>query len=482
MVNPNILLQGIVPDTNAAVAAGNQSGFQAGQMSRDAAMQRLLQGQGAKIAAGDQGAVNMLAQFDPMAARGIMAEEDAKRRAAAAAAAQAEAQAEAKAAQEEMRQLAILHINARQAMAGGPTQEAAQAMDMFNTAMSQSEIGSLGVDFDTFPEISQMFNEKIGSILNPAPVKGEEINGQLVDPFTGELMGDYRTPEQPSPGFRQATPEEANALGYVSGQFDESNGRFYGGPQLPSGGQPSEAEDRIARLEALGFPLDIATGVVDGTIKALPSATGRSQLVQMLPGGGYREIQTLTPEQSAGIDEIGGDAGPSIFDDVDASNALGVIPKLKSGISLVAQGFGVGSQFEGVSEARTALENLSTRTMLVASVNFPGRPSNLTREKIEGMTVKPGEWFQGNSGAIKKVDDIILDLSRGLNAARNVLDNPQKFTPMDVANAQAAYDQHLRPLLTDYRALREQLQAGLEPARIEVDPADVDLMNRLLDE
>lgn len=47
----------------------------------------------------------------------------------------------------------------------------------------------------------------------PAPTKGVEINGQLVNPVTGQVIGDYRTPEDPGPTGYIATGEQAAALG-----------------------------------------------------------------------------------------------------------------------------------------------------------------------------------------------------------------------------------------------------------------------------
>ncbi len=44
----------------------------------------------------------------------------------------------------------------------------------------------------------------------PAPI---EINGQLVDPTTGQVIGDYRTAETPEAGYVSLTPEEVRAAG-----------------------------------------------------------------------------------------------------------------------------------------------------------------------------------------------------------------------------------------------------------------------------
>jgi len=46
------------------------------------------------------------------------------------------------------------------------------------------------------------------------PVKPIEVNGQLVNPYTGEVVGDYRDP--PKPGFRPMTVEEKAAYGLPS--------------------------------------------------------------------------------------------------------------------------------------------------------------------------------------------------------------------------------------------------------------------------
>lgn len=45
----------------------------------------------------------------------------------------------------------------------------------------------------------------------PAAVKGTEINGQLVNPITGEVMGDFRDTD--AGGYRQVTGEAAEAMG-----------------------------------------------------------------------------------------------------------------------------------------------------------------------------------------------------------------------------------------------------------------------------
>lgn len=56
------------------------------------------------------------------------------------------------------------------------------------------------------------------------PVKGVQVGNNLVHPITGQLI--YTAPPEVKPGFRIATPSEANAYGAASGQFGP-DGRFY---------------------------------------------------------------------------------------------------------------------------------------------------------------------------------------------------------------------------------------------------------------
>jgi hypothetical protein len=79
-----------------------------------------------------------------------------------------------------------------------------------------------------------------------APVKGVEINGQLVNPITGEMMGDYRTPESEKPrdppaGY-QWTPD--GRLSFIPG-----------GPADPStNAKTTEATRRNQQLAKVMIP------------------------------------------------------------------------------------------------------------------------------------------------------------------------------------------------------------------------------------
>lgn len=70
-LNPNIILAGQTPDILGALDGGRQAAQNQLALDRQTAMQDLYRSQGANILAGEQNALNQLAQFDPMAALGV---------------------------------------------------------------------------------------------------------------------------------------------------------------------------------------------------------------------------------------------------------------------------------------------------------------------------------------------------------------------------------------------------------------------------
>lgn len=70
-LNPNIILAGQTPDIIGAMDRGRVAAEGQINLNRQNALAQLYQTQGAGIAAGDQGGLNALAQFDPMAAQGV---------------------------------------------------------------------------------------------------------------------------------------------------------------------------------------------------------------------------------------------------------------------------------------------------------------------------------------------------------------------------------------------------------------------------
>ena len=65
--------------------------------------------------------------------------------------------------------------------------------------------------------------------------------------------------------------------------------------------------------------------------------------------------------------------------------------------------------------------------MLGLSEEFPGRPSNLTRERIEALTVKPSEITTGPGRALNKARDMVATIQESIDAANAVLLGPHLY-------------------------------------------------------
>jgi hypothetical protein len=97
------------------------------------------------------------------------------------------------------------------------------------------------------------------------PVKGIEINGQLVNPLTGQPMGDFRSPPT-GPTTRTLTPEEAQQMGLPPGSYQQdADGKIsqIGGSR---GGMPT------ATLQKEIFEADEGVQAGENVLRALDTA------------------------------------------------------------------------------------------------------------------------------------------------------------------------------------------------------------------
>lgn len=132
-------------------------------------------------------------------------------------------------------------------MAASMLERAYQQSDpMYQMQMQQAQMGLRKSAY----ELAQMGQ--------PEQVKPIEINGQLVNPQTGEVMGDYRTPETPTPTDDMREYEFAQAQGY-QGTFQDfmNEGRRAGATQVNLGGGDNKqvfdamAESAVAARSAV---------------------------------------------------------------------------------------------------------------------------------------------------------------------------------------------------------------------------------------
>ena len=228
------------------------------------------------------------------------------------------------------------------------------------------------------------------------------------------------------------------------------------------------AQDKIARLKSTGIPENIAIGLVDGRYVARQDeVTGENFVYDVATG------QKLFGEQGASEDPIETASTPGIFAGTNVKGATGLSGFGANILNTVVDAFGQGQPADKIAEASTALQTLSTNTMLGMAGEYPGRPSNLTREEVRKMTILPGEISQGPEKALNKANSIIGTIKQSLAADNRVLSG--RYSPADKASAKASIDL-LQPLLADYISLANQLQPA-EPAKPQITPTQNNLMD-----
>ena len=230
----------------------------------------------------------------------------------------------------------------------------------------------------------------------------------------------------------------------------------------------TSAQDKIARLKSTGVPENIAIGLVDGRYVARQDeVTGENFVYDVATG------QKLFGEQGASEEMIETASTPGIFAGTNVKGATGLSGFGANILNTVVDAFGQGQPADKIAEASTALQTLSTNTMLGMAGEYPGRPSNLTREEVRKMTILPGEISQGPEKALNKANSIIGTIEQSLAADNRVLSG--RYSPADKASAKASIDL-LQPLLADYISLANQLQPA-EPAKPQITPTQNNLMD-----
>ena len=210
-------------------------------------------------------------------------------------------------------------------------------------------------------------------------------------------------------------------------------------------------EAQIQRLINTGVPKDIAIGIADGRlVVSRDPITGKATIVDkaglMFEAAGEPIAAPDTPDAGT---------GQEFLENSNVEGALGASGVFAEVVNTIADAFTIQQPFGEISNASTALEQLSTETMLGLSAEFPGRPSDLTREKIENLTIKPAEITQGAQKALNKAEGMVGIISQSLAAAKAVLDGGSGPTQIAAAQESVAM---LTPLLGKYQLLAAKLQ------------------------
>lgn len=216
----------------------------------------------------------------------------------------------------------------------------------------------------------------------------------------------------------------------------------------------SAKEQQIQRtMKDQGVTRQVAQALTDGIYKVgsnpvtgLPTITNQATGTVITPTDITEELPPFLPEGFV----------PPTDTVVNPDRAFG------------AQGFGINAintivgaisniQVDpATDEAIQAIDNLNTRTLLTLAAEFPGRPSNLTREKIEELTASPANVFTGRARALVKMEQMRDLIGQSISAAVNVSSGQGNFSATDRGEASKALLQ-LSPLWTDYDNLIKSL-------------------------
>jgi hypothetical protein len=200
MMDARIILAGQQPDMVNILARSNEAAQQRVGFDRQNALARMYQEQGPGIAAGDQGALNALARFDPQAALGVQEARQGM---------QATQQGMDILSREEQRQVQEAAASMTAAQRAAEAQKIEDGVKMGLAARSPQEWDAMMQQ--VAPELVGQFGQREG----------------LANRFMSiaDIMK-RQDAQAAGPEFRPATPEEAARYGATGGQIG-TDGRFY---------------------------------------------------------------------------------------------------------------------------------------------------------------------------------------------------------------------------------------------------------------
>ncbi len=260
-----------------------------------------------------------------------------------------------------------------------------------------------------------------------------------VTPYSaaGKLASDYRSGLISEQQYRSGiTALETQGGGSAA---EETIGRIME-VKNPQTGQPFSRQEAIQIADLYTVSRHPQTGEAQLINKATGRPVGAAEQPDTSDGVTVPTLQPKSPQN------VG-----------DVPSALGAQGIGKTFVNRVGDFFGAGLAFPEAEEARSELNNLSTQTMLTLSGEWSGRPSNLTRERIEALTVKPNEFFTGKDSALIKLQDMRDLIGEAMISADRV--ERGQFSPTQKTEArqkQRALDQLYRA----YSAIISNLEGG----------------------
>jgi hypothetical protein len=412
----------VLPNWAGATGAGQQLGANAFALRRQNEIANMYKTQGPGILAGDPNAMNAFARVDTPGALAAQTQQQSmaisrERLQMARAAAQRAASSEARS------------VSAAQAK-----QAAAALQNVIGMAQAANS-----------PEEYNAIVTQAG--LDPNRYNWESKDVNLAEAFGAMDAYKLRAAERDA----AAGPDPMDVLDQQKRQLEiaKMQSELAAGPST----KPSAAEAKLARIMETIDPNTGAPFSRNDAIKIMDlySVAPDGQLIDRRTGSLVRPDSAQQPVASM--------EQPGITDFGNPNLAVGPTG-IGLGVANIAMDM-VGLPFasQNAAQAKVSMSNLATDTMLVLSADFPGRPSNLTREKIESMTIQPNELFQGGQGVALKVKAMRKMVGDALVRADAIATSSSGYTATQRSEAKAAFDR-LVPLVNSYKNLEDALQNG----------------------
>ncbi|MGD1886886.1 MAG: hypothetical protein ACFB01_07160 [Cohaesibacteraceae bacterium] len=337
------------------------------QEQRQSAMDQYLRGNSQGIMSGDPAAYAGLAQHNPVMAIQLQGQQRSQRYADNRERRAAETHDAAMRAQQEQAAMARFHAGLKQVLSLPDTPEGRAEFDRLaqSDPMTAQYVGQFDNRVDIVRGLVETVEDKLDRMSGQNRETKKDANGRLRYLETGELVFADVIPE-PSPG---------------------NDYERYAARERAAGREP---------LDEFGYRGRIAET--------------QAPLVQQNFGGN-------APDPSA-LPDAAVDLKPS-----DYKTAFGLWETI-GGAASRGSDSAFGTQLTPIRDAAAdKVSNMNTEAMLIGASGFPGRPSNLTREKIEDMLPKPGVMGDGRArnksrefaelsiSRIKEADQLLSDAS-----------------------------------------------------------------------
>ena len=246
----------------------------------------------------------------------------------------------------------------------------------------------------------------------------------------------------------------------------------------------SEREKEIDRIKnAYGLSQKDAVGLVDGVLKVIPDPVNGSAFLYNLAD---MSVKSFTPigadgqTKKADSDTVKSEP-TGTFTGKDATESLGLSGFGKNIANKITDAIVGQFLFDKAGEANAALRKLQADTVLAATVEVEGRPSNFTREMVlANYTIDPSSLRTGVADAIEKSKLMVKALEDTVNHYQNIVSGNTRVKPESISLATEELPK-VKRYLADYKSLLESLQgrATIQSAP-NLSSDEIDLINRNL--